>query len=71
MGKVLLKFEKWFPSQSHLNPHPQIKAKNPGLSLGEMGKALGAAWKELGAKDKEKYEAQAKTEKVCVGCWVL
>ena len=42
---------------------PQVKEKNPGFTLGEMGKALGAMWKDLTDKEKVKYEDLAKKDK--------
>ena len=40
-----------------------VKADNPGIAFGDVGKILGQRWKELSAEDKVPYEAQAAEDK--------
>lgn len=41
----------------------QIKAENPGIAFGEVGKALGQKWKEADAEAKAPFEEQAAKDK--------
>lgn len=41
----------------------KVKADNPGISFGEVGRALGERWKGLSAEDKAPYERQAAKDK--------
>jgi len=41
----------------------KVREDNPGIKFGEVGKMLGEKWKELTDKDKEPYDAKAKTDK--------
>ncbi|PRW39212.1 non-histone chromosomal 6 [Chlorella sorokiniana] len=41
----------------------ELKETQPGLSLGEVGKATGEAWKELTDKEKEPYVKKAEADK--------
>lgn len=41
-----------------------MKADNPDIKFGEVGKVLGEMWKNIGPEEKSKYEEQAKVEKV-------
>lgn len=40
-----------------------IKAENPDVSFGQVGKLLGEKWKALSPEEKEPYEAKAKADK--------
>ncbi|MCJ1343415.1 Non-histone chromosomal protein 6 [Peltigera leucophlebia] len=40
-----------------------VREENPGISFGEVGKVLGQRWKALNTKQREPYEAKAKTDK--------
>lgn len=40
-----------------------VRAENPGISFGQVGKLLGEKWKATTAEDKEPYEAKAATDK--------
>ena len=40
-----------------------VKAENPDITFGQVGKALGEKWKELDAAGKEQYEAKAREDK--------
>ncbi|KAL9070371.1 MAG: hypothetical protein Q9161_004929 [Pseudevernia consocians] len=40
-----------------------VREENPGISFGQVGKVLGERWKALNAKQREPYEAKAKTDK--------
>lgn len=40
-----------------------LKAENPGISFGQVGKRLGEMWKELSDKDKKPYEEMAENDK--------
>ena len=42
---------------------PKIKAENPDLKMGEVGKRLGELYREMSSEDKEKYDAMAKKDK--------
>lgn len=41
----------------------QVKADNPGIAFGEVGKKLGELWKAASAEDKAPYEAKAEEDK--------
>lgn len=41
-----------------------VKADNPGIAFGEVGKVLGQRWKELSEADKKPYEEKAAKDKV-------
>ncbi|KAJ3253307.1 FACT complex subunit [Boothiomyces macroporosus] len=41
----------------------KIKEKNPGMSLGEIGKELGIQWKNVSAEEKQIYEDLANQDK--------
>ena len=40
-----------------------IKAENPDVSFGQVGKLLGEKWKALSPEEREPYEAKAKADK--------
>lgn len=40
-----------------------VRAENPGISFGQVGKLLGEKWKALTADDKVPYESKAETDK--------
>lgn len=40
-----------------------VKAENPNITFGQVGKVLGEKWKALTAEEKEPYEAKAKADK--------
>lgn len=40
-----------------------VRAENPGIAFGQIGKILGEKWKALEGKAKEPYEAKAATDK--------
>ncbi|CAF9929348.1 MAG: Non-histone chromosomal protein 6 [Heterodermia speciosa] len=40
-----------------------VREENPGISFGQVGKVLGERWKALNPKQREPYEAKAKTDK--------
>ena len=40
-----------------------VRAENPGISFGQVGKALGDKWKALSAEDKVPYENKAEADK--------
>ncbi|MCJ1277439.1 Non-histone chromosomal protein 6 [Puttea exsequens] len=40
-----------------------VRAENPNITFGQVGKALGEKWKALTAKEKEPYEKKAKADK--------
>ena len=40
-----------------------VKANNPGISFGEIGKRLGAQWRDMTADQKAPYEKQAAADK--------
>uniref|UniRef100_A0A1D1ZTD4 FACT complex subunit SSRP1 n=1 Tax=Auxenochlorella protothecoides TaxID=3075 RepID=A0A1D1ZTD4_AUXPR len=40
-----------------------VKADNPGIAFGEVGKVLGQRWKELSEADKKPYEEKAAKDK--------
>merc|ERR1711924_118164 len=42
----------------------QVKADNPDLSFGELGKELGEMWRNLSAKDKQPFEKMAAKDKI-------
>ncbi|KDD76594.1 hypothetical protein H632_c168p1 [Helicosporidium sp. ATCC 50920] len=41
----------------------QVKADNPGITFGEVGKKIGEQWAGLSAKEKEPYEKKAAEDK--------
>ncbi|KAF8070915.1 TPS5 [Scenedesmus sp. PABB004] len=41
----------------------KVKADNPGIAFGQIGKVLGEQWKALSAEDKAPFEAQAAKDK--------
>lgn len=40
-----------------------VRAENPGISFGQVGKMLGEKWKELSSDDKAPYEKKADDDK--------
>lgn len=42
---------------------PKLKAEQPDLSFGELGKTLGQMFRGLSSEEKSKYEALAKADK--------
>ncbi|ODV66282.1 high mobility group box, partial [Hyphopichia burtonii NRRL Y-1933] len=40
-----------------------VRAENPGISFGQVGKLLGEKWKALGADEKVPYENKADADK--------
>ncbi|KAM0795993.1 high mobility group box domain-containing protein [Usnea florida] len=40
-----------------------VREENPGISFGQVGKVLGERWKALSGKQREPYEAKARTDK--------
>ncbi|KAJ6495526.1 high mobility group box domain-containing protein, partial [Mycena vulgaris] len=44
--------------------HERIKAENPDLGFGEVGKLLGAKWKKLDDEEKKPYVEQAAKDKM-------
>lgn len=40
-----------------------VRAENPGISFGQVGKLLGEKWKALSADEKTPYETKAATDK--------
>ncbi|MCJ1225979.1 Non-histone chromosomal protein 6 [Toensbergia leucococca] len=40
-----------------------VREENPGITFGQVGKVLGERWKALTGKQREPYEAKAKTDK--------
>lgn len=40
-----------------------VRAENPGISFGQVGKLLGDRWKSLSADDKLPYETKAAADK--------
>eukprot|EP01087_Luapelamoeba_hula_P001629 TRINITY_DN1134_c1_g1_i1.p1 TRINITY_DN1134_c1_g1~~TRINITY_DN1134_c1_g1_i1.p1 ORF type:complete len:225 (-),score=71.08 TRINITY_DN1134_c1_g1_i1:97-771(-) len=43
---------------------PEVKAANPDLKFGPLGKLLGEQWKALNESDREKYDKQASADKI-------
>ena len=41
----------------------QVKAENPGIGFGEVGKVLGAKWKETDADARAEFEEKAAADK--------
>lgn len=41
----------------------QVKADNPGIAFGEVGKKIGEMWKALSAEDRAPYDAKAEEDK--------
>ena len=42
----------------------KVKADNPGIAFGEVGKKLGEAWRAASAEDKVEFEELAAKDKV-------
>ena len=42
----------------------KVKADNPGIAFGEVGRKLGELWRAATAEDKKEYEEQAAADKV-------
>jgi len=40
-----------------------VRAENPGIAFGQVGKVLGERWKALSEKQRGPYEAKAVTDK--------
>lgn len=40
-----------------------VRAENPGISFGQVGRLLGEKWKALSAEDKTPYEDKAAADK--------
>lgn len=40
-----------------------VRAANPGVTFGQLGKLLGAKWKELNDEEKQPYQAKADADK--------
>lgn len=40
-----------------------VRAENPGIAFGEVGKLLGLKWKALSAEEKGPYETKAANDK--------
>jgi len=40
-----------------------VRAENPGIAFGQVGKVLGERWKALSDKQRAPYEAKAATDK--------
>lgn len=40
-----------------------VRAENPGISFGQVGKLLGDKWKQLSAEDKGPYDSKAEADK--------
>lgn len=40
-----------------------IRAENPGIAFGQVGKLLGEKWKAMGAEEKTPYETKAEADK--------
>lgn len=40
-----------------------VRAENPGISFGQVGKLLGEKWKALDADEKSPYESKAAADK--------
>jgi len=40
-----------------------VKAENPDITFGEIGKILGAKWKDLSEKEKKPYMKKAENDK--------
>lgn len=40
-----------------------VRAENPGISFGQVGKLLGEKWKALNSEDKLPYENKAEADK--------
>ncbi|KAL3925224.1 MAG: hypothetical protein SGILL_000549 [Bacillariaceae sp.] len=49
----------WFSTENR----EKVKAENPDLTFGQLGKALGEKWKAMDADDKAPYEEKAKKDK--------
>lgn len=41
----------------------KVRADNPGIAFGEIGKILGTKWKEMDAEKKKPYEEKAAQDK--------
>lgn len=42
---------------------PQLKAKNPGASVGDLAKMLGSDWKTMSEEDKKPFNEKAKGDR--------
>ena len=42
----------------------KVKADNPGIAFGEVGRKLGELWRAATPEEKKEYEEQAATDKV-------
>jgi HMG (high mobility group) box len=42
----------------------KVKADNPGIAFGEVGRKLGELWRAATPEDKKEYEEQAAADKV-------
>ena len=52
------------PHRQPINPMAaQVKADNPGIAFGDVGKELGARWKALDSDGRAEYEEQAAADK--------
>lgn len=40
-----------------------VRAENPGIAFGQIGKLLGEKWKSMGAEEREQYESKAEEAK--------
>ncbi|AAS51610.1 ADL310Wp [Eremothecium gossypii ATCC 10895] len=40
-----------------------VRAENPGISFGQVGRVLGEKWKALSDDEKQPYEAKAEADK--------
>ncbi|CCE86454.1 Piso0_004944 [Millerozyma farinosa CBS 7064] len=40
-----------------------VRAENPGISFGQVGKLLGEKWKAMSSEDKTPYETKAEADK--------
>ncbi|SCU92247.1 LAMI_0E09472g1_1 [Lachancea mirantina] len=40
-----------------------VRAENPGISFGQVGRILGEKWKGLNEEEKQPYEAKAEADK--------
>jgi structure-specific recognition protein 1 len=44
----------------------KVKADNPGIAFGEVGRKLGELWRAATAEEKKEYDEQAAADKVRV-----
>ena len=45
----------------------RVKADNPGIAFGEVGRKLGELWRAATADEKKEYDEQAAADKVRAG----